>query len=205
MNYRQTPDWLYNALPYVYVAAGLFTIAELPNEIGVLSGVMLMSAGIIVWGLRRKHRLSWRLDTARQQPGTENAADRFVQISWRSSFECGDPVIDAQHSHLFDLGNEFINAGVAHKSKPEMARLMAELIQQISRHFHAEEQMLSRSGYPLSEQHREEHRALLSKAMHLSDRFRRGKIVFGEIVGFVVYDLVVNHVVKDGLFEPTPV
>jgi len=39
--------------------------------------------------------------------------------------------------------------------------------------------------------------ALLAKARQLSAQFSQGEIIFSEVVGFVIYDLVVNHVVKD--------
>jgi hypothetical protein len=37
----------------------------------------------------------------------------------------------------------------------------------------------------------------LAKARELSTQFSQGEIVFSEVVGFVIYDLVVNHVVRE--------
>jgi hypothetical protein len=50
------PNWLYEPLPYVYTTAGVVAMINLDTLIGTLSGILLMSAGILVWYLRFDHR-----------------------------------------------------------------------------------------------------------------------------------------------------
>jgi hypothetical protein len=50
------PDWLYEALPYVYVIAGIATIANLGSTLSMLSGGLLISAGLYTRWMRRTHR-----------------------------------------------------------------------------------------------------------------------------------------------------
>jgi hypothetical protein len=50
------PDWLYEALPYVYVVAGITTIANLGSTLSMASGGLLISAGVYIWWMRRAHR-----------------------------------------------------------------------------------------------------------------------------------------------------
>jgi hemerythrin-like metal-binding protein len=197
----QIPDSLYKALPYLYAACGALALSQWHSGIGLFSGAMLLSSGVVVWWLRRRHRLSWRAHATQAkagpaEPALRRAADHCVQIAWRDSFSCGDIVMDAQHQRLFDLGNAFINAGVERQSKAQLAALMTELVSQISAHFLAETVWLANKGRPISEEHRQKHAALLAKARELGTQFSGGEIVFSEIVGFVIYDLVVNHVVK---------
>jgi hypothetical protein len=50
------PDWLYEALPYVYVIAGIAVIAKLGNALSIVSGGLLISAGVFIWWMRRTFR-----------------------------------------------------------------------------------------------------------------------------------------------------
>jgi hypothetical protein len=70
---RNRPDWLYDSLPYGYVAIGLVVIgafgaslssmniatlanSDLPNIIGMLSGLLLVAAGMVVFHMRWTNR-----------------------------------------------------------------------------------------------------------------------------------------------------
>lgn len=63
------PGWLYEPLPYLYAGMGGVAFVLLDSIIGKLSGILLISAGVVVWRLRfiyrrRRHRplprdLSW--------------------------------------------------------------------------------------------------------------------------------------------------
>ncbi len=50
------PSWLYEPLPYVYASVGAVATLSMDSIIGVISGVLLMSAGIYIWYLRFDHR-----------------------------------------------------------------------------------------------------------------------------------------------------
>jgi hypothetical protein len=50
------PNWLYEPLPYVYTTVGAIATLSLDTLVGMLSGILLMSAGIVVWYLRFEHR-----------------------------------------------------------------------------------------------------------------------------------------------------
>ena len=50
------PDWLYEALPCVYLIAGIASIAKLGSALFMVSGGVLISAGVYSWQMRRKHR-----------------------------------------------------------------------------------------------------------------------------------------------------
>jgi hypothetical protein len=47
------PPKLYQLLPLIYLLSGLLMLARFGNEpLGLLSGLMLTAASILVWGLR---------------------------------------------------------------------------------------------------------------------------------------------------------
>lgn len=204
MKKGELPDWLYNALPYLYAIIGLFSIIEMRNWMAVFSGVTLLSSAGIVWLLRSRYGPSWQQhDRFQKTPGNgpkSNTSDNsFVEILWRSSFDCGHPVIDAQHRRLFELGNELLNAGLNANTKAQLVQLLEELIHHISEHFRIEQVLLAKLGHPVSKEQQEIHQTLVAKATNLCNRFRGAEIAFSEIAGFIVYDLVVNHVTRESL------
>ena len=50
------PDWLYEQLPFIYIAGGALCILKLENSFAVLSGSLLILAGVRVLQMRRKYR-----------------------------------------------------------------------------------------------------------------------------------------------------
>lgn len=50
------PNWLYEPLPYLYVAAGIASIFGLGSLPALFSGVLLIVAGITTASMRHRHR-----------------------------------------------------------------------------------------------------------------------------------------------------
>jgi len=50
------PNWLYEPLPYLYMAVGAFVAWQLDEVIGELSGLLLISAGLVVANMRHEYR-----------------------------------------------------------------------------------------------------------------------------------------------------
>lgn len=198
MKASHLPEQLYEALPYIYLGSGLLTLVVLPNVAGMLSGAMLISAGATVWRLRYRYRRAFNSSEGHIDY-TENSGSSLVQILWKKAFECGHSVIDAQHRRLFGLGNELITAVLANRPAGDIEWLLDELIEHITDHFCTEEAVLARSKHPISTEHREIHRLLLIKAADLRDRLHNGLTVTSEIVGFIVYDVITNHITQEDL------
>jgi hypothetical protein len=70
------PDWLYEALPYVYVVAGIATIANLGNALSIVSGGLLVSAGVFIWWMRRTYRRNQQRKSADRRTVDRRATDR---------------------------------------------------------------------------------------------------------------------------------
>ena len=71
----QKPEWLYEALPYVYGVAGIATIASHGNLLSIASGVLLVSAGVSIWWLRRSYRLEHKRDEVERRLAQRKAAE----------------------------------------------------------------------------------------------------------------------------------
>jgi len=70
------PHWLYEPLPYVYASVGAFATVSMDSIIGVISGILLMSAGIYIWYMRfdyrsinkaKQERANWLRQQAQQR------------------------------------------------------------------------------------------------------------------------------------------
>jgi hemerythrin-like metal-binding protein len=196
------PDWLYNGLPYLYFSVGLATALSVPTAMALISGVMLMFAGVTVGMMRYRFRRAfknnyWLRDILEEgnEKGTYDAG--FVYIAWRSAYELGHPVIDEQHRQLFVLGNELVNAVLCRKPKTEIEPMLNRVVKDVTEHFCAEEATLARTAHALSKKHQEIHRSLLVQAKDLRDKFHNDQVNVRELIDFVVYDLVTEHIVRE--------
>jgi hemerythrin len=202
---KRLPFWLYESLPYFYVAFGVLTLVLNAGWIPSLCGVLLVSAGLLIFRMRFVYR---RARAQRQAgrtvgeapPGAEvGGANNLIQLLWRPKYECGDPVIDAQHRHLFGLGNELVNALVANRNRSDLELLLDEFLDHVVRHFESEEAIAEQQGHDDLEVHRAIHRDLLSRARGIIGRFQSGERNHGEIVTFVTTDVIIKHIVTEDL------
>ena len=72
------PEWLYEALPTTYVVAGVATIANLGNTLSMVSGGLLISAGVFIWSVRRTHRHEQRNREAKRRTAQNRTAERVA-------------------------------------------------------------------------------------------------------------------------------
>lgn len=198
---RHKPEWIYELLPWLYVGAGVVTMAAIRNLMSVLSGLMLVSAGFSVWQMRRRSRKAG----AKEQPVRSSESPRLpggaglMQLVWRSSYECGDPLIDDQHRRLFELGNELVNALLDGEPKADVEVLIDGFVEHIVDHFNTEEALMSQNHDPVEREHREVHHKLLERAKQLNRRFHRssGEQVVRDLVSFIAYDVVAQHLILE--------
>jgi len=50
------PNWIYEPLPYLYAGAGVVAIMNLDTVIGRISGILLITAGLVVGYQRYEYR-----------------------------------------------------------------------------------------------------------------------------------------------------
>ena len=197
------PEFIYTVLPYIYVCAGLLTIVLLRNWVAAISALAWILAAGIVWVRRYRYRSPFNRSGGRIDVPTvmdeDGPGKELVQILWQPSFECGHSIIDAQHRRLFGLGNQLVKAVLTNKLLGDIAWLLDELVDHITDHFCTEETVLVKAKHPISKEHREVHRALLSKAADLRDRYRSRELLTGELVGFIVYDVITDHISKEAV------
>jgi hemerythrin-like metal-binding protein len=197
------PDAIYTLLPHLYVCAGMLTVVVLRNWMAAFSALVWFSAAAIVWVRRYRYRSPFERSGGRIDLPTviddDGPGDEVVQIFWQASFECGHAIIDAQHRRLFGLGNKLAKALMAKRQPGDIAWLLDELIDHVTDHFCTEEAVLVKAKHPVARKHQEIHRALLSKAAELRDRHRVGEIRTGELVGFIIHDVIIDHIAREAV------
>jgi len=50
------PEWLYRMLPFAYILAGIAVAAKMDSAIALVSGALLVLAGLLIWKLRADYR-----------------------------------------------------------------------------------------------------------------------------------------------------
>lgn len=188
------PKWLYHLLPYLYAAAGVVTILVLRNGLALFSGGLLITAGAIVCYTRRSYRAAAaaRNLTSRINPG-------LIDIVWRQSFKSGNMLIDEQHRSLFSIANQLTDKITNHGSDHEIKETIRELIEDIQAHFKSEEELLEKVAPGIAESHKTVHAELLKEVREIAARVTLKRSSLRELLGFVLYDMVSNHLTKEDI------
>lgn len=76
------PERLYEALPYLYVTSGVGTMVMIQGLLALVSGLLLVGAGSVVWRWRRAYRRLMRPDPT-QSVGQRQADRRELENALR--------------------------------------------------------------------------------------------------------------------------
>ncbi|MBS1186448.1 MAG: uncharacterized protein H6R04_466 [Burkholderiaceae bacterium] len=127
----------------------------------------------------------------------EVIAPGFIHLIWRTEFECGHPLIDAQHRTLFDYSNQLLSAILAAQPKEEITPLIDALLAEIKRHFEDEEAVIRSADFPQADEHHQIHDRLLAQGIALAKHFAEDRLNLGELLNFLVYEVVTRHMLAD--------
>ncbi len=122
--------------------------------------------------------------------------DGTLHISWREAFECGHPVLDAQHRRLFGIGNELVRAVASKRPKAEMELLIDKFVDHMKTHLETESQILTQTKTPKLLDWQKQRNFLLTKAKVVRESFRMDELTARELAGFATYDVVVEHIIR---------
>lgn len=196
------PEWLYEALPYIYIASGIVTASLLGNAGGTISGLLLISAGLIIWKLRRDYRAKNRIASIAPPVAAEVSRDddgpRLAPMGWHSSYDMSHEQIDRQHRRLFVLGNDLIHALTSKKPRADIELMLDELLAEIAEHFKYEAEIMATHRMPLTGAHQEIHHTLLSSLIEMRDKFHLGQPALGELAGLLAYDAASRQLIDQG-------
>ena len=121
-----------------------------------------------------------------------------AHLLWKSAFESGNPVIDAEHRELFRIANRlFERMAQAEVDRDAVAAAFANLLERADRHFQNEETLLRQFGYDHADDHAAEHGRLIQRAATLHGQLVRGEISLDALRHFIVTDFIRGHLQHD--------
>ena len=123
----------------------------------------------------------------------EGAAANFVQLVWRSAYECGNETIDGGHRQLFSNANDLLAAILSARSADEVNALVDRLLADVRQHFAEEEAIFVAAGFPGAAAHVAMHRQLIAQSISMGESYRAGKQGLGEVFQFLAHDVVTKH------------
>ncbi len=115
-----------------------------------------------------------------------------MSVEWKDSYKVGDPEVDAQHQHLFELINEL----VAVDSLRDLRPLVMQLYKFTREHFDLEEALMRRVNYPDIDTHVDHHDKLLARLSLLSMDVGKGHMSKSAIAA-LMNDWALRHVTQD--------
>jgi diguanylate cyclase (GGDEF)-like protein/hemerythrin-like metal-binding protein len=121
----------------------------------------------------------------------------IVEIQWEDACACGHPTIDLQHRNIYDLGNALLAAMTHGRAKEDVLLRWNRMVAHTAQHFHDEERILAKAGFPDLAHHAEEHQRILGLANDLQASFVDGNVDLGRIVNFLAVDLVKGHLFNE--------
>ena len=114
-------------------------------------------------------------------------------LTWNHACTVGVRAMDDQHGILMDTMNELRLAVMRGRSRSELCEVLDRLIEFTRMHFHSEEQLLERNGFPALEMHCAAHRTILEQMrqaaqhLHLGDGTPMRPLLNSMREGFVMH------------------
>ena len=81
--------------------------------------------------------------------------------SWEPSLSVNIDVIDGQHKRIVDYINE-LDTACLEKDREKVSEVLSGLVDYTITHFTFEEDLMAKSGYPLSDSHKKVHEAFIA-------------------------------------------
>lgn len=192
---------IYEAQPYFYALCGLVTIIWFHNIAAVASGLIFIGTSLIVGYMRYRYRREFRQSHGLIEIPTifrdEASPSELVELNWKDGFDCGHPVIDAQHRRLFGLCNLLIDRMARNASDNEIHEELAEIIAHVEEHFRTEETIHARTNHPLSDEHKGHHSDVLEKIKSLREQYAIHAVGGKDVVRLIAYDVIADHILKE--------
>ncbi|WP_176785747.1 diguanylate cyclase domain-containing protein [Propionivibrio dicarboxylicus] len=121
-----------------------------------------------------------------------------LRLVWHGTFQCGVAMIDNEHRGLFERANAVFDA-MLRSSPGDGGRLslLDPLIRDVEQHFAHEEALLEKLVYRGAPAHALRHRLLLKRVHMLHRRVSIGEIGVGDLVAFLVQEVVFRHLLHE--------
>ena len=193
---RRKSDRLYRLVPWGYIGAGLVTISQLFNLMGVFSGGILIITGVII--LNRRYKYRWRQAAEAAAEEKENSRRQpLINLVWRPAFNSGYGNIDQQHQNLFNDAHVLLEAITSDRLDSDFNEGLRTLLTDIQTHFRDEEKMLEHLDPGVAASHKKTHKALFERTQSIVRDMLEKKISPQDLLCFLIFDVITNHLLKE--------
>lgn len=122
-------------------------------------------------------------------------------LTWKDSYSIGMYLIDAQHKHLFEIGNEayaLLKNGLKIDKYDEIVLIIEDLSNYTKYHFRCEEEYMIEINYPGYENQKKKHNDFIEKIdgiqLHTIDENQQKYIE--ELLDFI-FNWILEHILKE--------
>ena len=122
-------------------------------------------------------------------------------LIWKDSYSIGMDLIDAQHKHLFDIGNQAYNLlknGLKIDKYDDIVLIIEDLSNYTKYHFRCEEEYMKEINYPRYENQKKKHNDFIEKIdsiqLHSIDENQQKYIE--DLLDFI-FNWILEHILKE--------
>lgn len=115
-------------------------------------------------------------------------------VEWREEYSVGIPSIDVQHKRLLSLINQLQTAVDYQTDDSFVDEALGELVDYTRTHFVYEEGLMKDNGYPLFEEHKKEHDAMVEQVKEFLERYKKNKEETIEEVTKFLKNWLISHI-----------
>lgn len=101
----------------------------------------------------------------------ENVPEKVERIAWDPKFSVQVELVDAQHRELFSIMNRI--ADLYESGSEDLLSVLRDLVQYSMDHFHAENMIMLKAGYPGVVNHCKEHEQFIEKVQSFLSDYRK--------------------------------
>ena len=117
-------------------------------------------------------------------------------LAWSNMFSVGVTEIDNQHKKLVDMANRLNDAMKAGHGKDAIGKILNELVSYTASHFAYEERLMDQHKYPMSPQHKQEHKDLVKTVLDFKAKFEKGDAALTAEVMTFLRDWLSKHIMS---------
>lgn len=115
---------------------------------------------------------------------------------WTPNLVTGNPTVDSQHQHLFEMVNELHHGIIEGHGRDVMGPILKKLAKYAVDHFATEERFMQSTSYPNLARHKQKHDLLTRQVTDLIHDWELGTALPGTLSKFLA-DWVSHHIKEE--------